>query len=391
MRLSIAIACLLAILSVHDKLSIADTVPPPHPFTAPINQLLHLYIPDKVEFCGEPVPLTKEDVTERLDTELVVIMGNPIDATLWFKRAPRYFPMIERLTRQMGLPEDLKYVALIESNLRADAVSSAGATGPWQFMEATGASCNLENTPWRDDRRQWELATKAALKHLADLRATFGSWALALAAYNAGSARISKDMDVQNEKDFYGLKLPRETERYVLRAIAAKLIMENPAAYGIDLKGARLYEPECTDVVTLDIQNETIPVWVLAHAAGISYRGFIQLNPWIVNSYIPRGGYDFTVPAKALQHFKDAVSAWEYSHPEAKWHKPAETKIKITKKDAPKRKNKVATVYHVKKGDTINGIARQYGIKTNELCKLNGISKKRPIRPGQKLKIRKEL
>lgn len=359
-------------------------------------RLLHLYIPPKVEFCGETVPLNKEDVLERLDTELVVILGQQIDVTLWFKRSPRYFPMIERITRQMGLPEDLKYVALIESNLRADAVSTAGATGPWQFMEATGVSCNLKKTDLVDERRHWELATQAALAHLASLKASLGSWSLALAAYNAGPGRILKDMEVQGERDFYGLKLPRETERYVFRAIAAKLIMENPSAYGIDIKDARLYEPECTDVVTVTIHKCAIPVSVLAHGAGISYRWFLKLNPWLIGNEVPRGTYNFTVPSGASEGLKEAISKWEppaEGAPDARIikkqprlaHLNLDNKIK-SDDDSPKLKGRTTT-HKVKKGDTLSGIARKYNINVHQLCRWNGLSEKTALRPGQRLTI----
>jgi hypothetical protein len=358
-------------------------------------RLLHLYIPPKVEFCGETVPLNKEDVLERLDTELVVILGQQIDVTLWFKRSPRYFPMIERMTRQMGLPGDLKYVALIESNLRADAVSPAGATGPWQFMEATGVSCNLKKTDWVDERRHWELATQAALTHLSGLRASLGSWPLALAAYNAGPGRILKDMDTQGERDFYGLKLPRETERYVFRAIAAKLIMENPAAYGIDVKDARLYEPECTDVVTVTIRRCAVPISVLAHGAGVSYRWFLKLNPWLVGNDIPRGTYNFTVPSGASEGVKDAVARWEPpagDMPDARIKRqpgPDTKKGKTVKADNNSQRPRGRTaMLQVKKGDTLSSIARKYSVNVHELCRWNGISEKASLRPGQKLTIR---
>ncbi|MGB9712261.1 MAG: transglycosylase SLT domain-containing protein [Dissulfurimicrobium sp.] len=362
-----------------------------NPDTSPISGLLHLYIPAKVEFCGETVPLNKEDVLERLDTELVVILGQQIDAVLWFKRSPRYFPMIERMTRRMGLPEDLKYVALIESNLRADAVSPAGATGPWQFMEATGESCNLKKTDCIDERRHWELATQAALTHLSELKASLGSWSLALAAYNAGPNRILKAMEEQGERDFYGLKLPRETERYVFRAIAAKLIMENPSAYGIDTKGIRLYEPECTDTASVTIQKGPIPVSVLAHGAGVSYRWFLKLNPWIIGNVIPRGTYNFTVPNGAVEGLKEAVSRWlppvVDSSPKAKAKKRIErARIENNRARHGHSIHAVAT-HKVKKGDTLSSIAREYKITVNELCRWNGISNKKPLRPGQRLSI----
>ncbi|MBE0616570.1 MAG: lytic transglycosylase domain-containing protein, partial [Proteobacteria bacterium] len=285
---------------------------------AGITQMLSLPIPASVALCGEPVPLDREDVVERVDLELVVTLGNQISTTLWFKRIPRYFPFIEQAIREKGLPEDLKYVALVESNLRADAISSAGATGPWQFMAGTGSACGLERSSWRDERRDWEQATRAALDHLAELREYFGSWPAALAAYNAGKSRVAQAMEAQGQVDFYGLRLPRETERYVFRVIAAKLLVENPAAYGIELEGARLYEPEEVAEATVEVQRRQVPVAAVAGAAGVSYRRFLELNPSLVSRELPRGTHRVVVPAGAEEGVGRGLALWERENPEPK-------------------------------------------------------------------------
>ncbi len=331
---------------------------------AAVNRLLRLWIPATLELCGEPVPLDHEDVADRLDLELVVALGDPVSATLWFKRAPRYIPLIDRIIAERGVPPDLKYVALIESNLRPDAVSRAGAAGAWQFMPATGRMYGLRRLGWRDDRRTWEKATRAAVDHLADLRERFGSWALALAAYNAGSARVSRAMEAQGQDDFYGLRLPRETERYVFRVMAAKLLFEHPGAYGIDLEGARLFDVSETTVVELEIDRRRLPVAAVAEAAGTSYRGLVRENPWIVGPALPRGTHRLRIPKAGADGFETRLARWSEANPEPR-----------------------QVYYRVRRGDTLSGIARKHNVALRQLCEWNGLTTRSIIRPGQTLVV----
>jgi len=270
-------------------------------FTNPIyiNNLLRLSVPEQVTFCNEKVPLDFEDVKERLDYEIVNILGSPVTTTMWFKRANKYFGDIEKYLKSYNLPDDFKYVALIESNLRCDSKSPAGAGGPWQFMEATGKSYGLCKNPYVDERLHWDESTKAAIRLLSDLKNDFGSCFLALAAYNAGSGRVSRAMRDQEESVFFALQLPRETERYILRAVAAKLIMENPQKYGIFLDNANLYEPEKFEEITVELTDKYTPVLNFTKKYGISYRYFFELNPHIISERLPKGKYTFKIPYKA--------------------------------------------------------------------------------------------
>jgi hypothetical protein len=329
-----------------------------------IDHLLRLPIPEKLQFCGEPVPLDREDVIERLDRELIDTLGNPVRTTLWLKRIPRHFPLIEREIQERGLPEDLKYVALVESNLRAGAVSRARAVGPWQFIRSTGALCGLEQTSWRDERRNWVESTRAALNHLTDLRELLGSWSLALAAYNSGSRRVSRALEAQEQSDFYGLRLPRETERYYFRALAAKLIVEDPEAYGIQLEGARTYAPLNTAEVMLKVQRHGLPVAAAANAAGVSYRRFLELNPWLRGDELPRGIHWIGVPANSREGFAPALAQWEADNPEPN-----------------------TVYYRVRRGDTLTAIARRHNVRLNDLCAWNGLTTRSIIRPGQELMV----
>jgi soluble lytic murein transglycosylase-like protein len=329
-----------------------------------IGRLLSAPIPQSITFCGETVPLHREDVLERLDLEVMDTLANSMRTALWFKRLPRHLPSIEAALAQRKLPQDLKYLAVIESNLRDDAVSAAGAVGPWQFMGGTGAFYGLEKTDWKDDARDWQASTAAALSHLAELREALGSWATALAAYNSGQGRVSRAMETQGEKDFYGLKLPRETERYVFRAIAAKLIMENPGAYGIQLDSAHLYFPEETATVELRINRVQVPVAALAHAGGASYRWFLRLNPWIVGSALPRGTHRVRVPQQGAATVQAALARWEAENREPQ------------------------TLRHkVRAGDTLATIARQYGVSVEELRSWNRLGARGSPKRGQEVVI----
>ncbi len=329
-----------------------------------VNHLLRLWIPGQLALCGEPVPLERPDVLERLDLELVVVLGDPVSLTLWYKRGPRHLPIIEEALREMGLPRDLKYVALVESNLRPDAVSRAGAVGVWQFLRGTAGQYGLRCDGARDERRDCARATRAALEHLRDLRNDLGSWTLALAAYNAGRRRVLRAMEQQGETDFYGLRLPRETERYVFRVMAAKLLLEHPERYGIELEGARIYPAPATAEVLLNVDRRSMPVTALARAAGVSYRRFLELNPWIVGKALPRGRYRVLVPRAGASAFLERLAAWEREHPEPK---------KI--------------FYRVKRGDTLIGIARRHGVRLTELCEWNGLTPRTTIYPGQTLVV----
>jgi len=337
---------------------------PAVPDAAAINHLLRLPIPEQMEFCGEPVPLGRRDVVERLDLELVVILGSQINTAIWFKRIPRYFPLVEAELARRQLPADLKYVALIESNLRATARSSAGAVGPWQFMGSTGSEVGLEHRAWVDERRDWEKSTAAALDHLSALRESFGAWPAALAAYNSGRSRVSRAMEEQRHTDYYDLVLPRETERYVFRALAAKLVIENPERFGIRVPQESLYAP--LEVVTheFEVRRRELPLAAVAQAAGIPYRELCRLNPWLLGAPLPRGPHRLQVPTVNAADFDVALARWETSNPE------------------PQR-----AYYQVRRGDTLSAIARQHSIPLGDLLQWNDLNGRSIIRPGQELVI----
>jgi peptidoglycan lytic transglycosylase D len=264
----------------------------------PEVRLPYFQLPDNLTLCGEAVPLKEPAVKEALDREFTVIVWSRAQTTLWVKRAHRHFPDIVQKIRQRFLPQDLKYVVLVESDLRPNARSSAGALGPWQFMGPTAQRFQLKTTEAIDERLDLASATDAALSYLAILYRQFHSWPLALAAYNCGEGRLQKEIAAQGVSTFYHLDLPEETERYVHRILAAKLILENPATYGFTLPPEELYQPLAVEVVELVALKE-LPVTEVASACGVYYKTIKELNPWIKGRTLPPGAYRLSVPKGA--------------------------------------------------------------------------------------------
>jgi soluble lytic murein transglycosylase-like protein len=257
---------------------------------------LHAHeLPAGLDFAGEPVPLARADVRERLEREFLLSAGNRAQVVLWLKRSARYFPYIEGELARAGLPDDLKYVAVIESALLPSAQSPASALGIWQFIPATGRRYGLEVTPWWDERRDPQRSTAAALAYLRDLHAQFRSWPLALAAYNAGEARVGQARERQGRATYYDLALPAETERYVFRAFAAKLILADPERHGFRVPAEQLYRPFKVDTVNV-VLRDRVAVVDLARGAGSYYRELRELNPAILDEALPRGQYAIHVP-----------------------------------------------------------------------------------------------
>ena len=269
---------------------------------------LHTFeLPARLEFAGEAVPLARWDVAERLEREFLLSLGNPAQVVLWLKRSARYFPYIERELVRAGLPEDLKYVAVIESALLPGAYSHASALGIWQFIASTAKRYGLAVTSGWDERRNPERSTAAALALLRELRQRFPDWPLALAAYNAGDGRIGEAMRQQGVSSYYQLALSEESERYVFRALAAKLILSEPERYGFQVPAEQLYQPHEAYTVEVWVRNRLL-VADLARAGGSFYREIRELNPGIVQDYLPKGRYLIRIPKGRASQFAASVS-----------------------------------------------------------------------------------
>ncbi|MDR2368556.1 MAG: lytic transglycosylase domain-containing protein [Deltaproteobacteria bacterium] len=261
-------------------------------------------LPRVVTLCGETLPLNRPSVYERLDREFQLAANHRAQVELWRRRAIRYFPLIERSLRDAGLPDDLKYLAVAESDLRPTVSSPAGATGLWQFMPATARHFGLKVTRQEDFRMLPEPLLAIGMKYLSQLHSRFGSWALAMAAYNSGEARVDQALARESAgADYYQLKLPTETERYVYRIAAIKIILENAERFGFgDTPPSGLYKPLEFTETTLSFSTPTS--WAqLAKERGVDYKTLRLLNPHLGAMNVLSGGpFIFRLPpgAKAV-------------------------------------------------------------------------------------------
>lgn len=246
-----------------------DTVA--HKFTAQ-------YFPAKIDFAGEGTPLNISDVKERFDRELLVNANLDASTLLIIKRANRAFPVIEPILKQYGVPDDFKYLAVIESGL-VNVVSPAGAKGIWQFMPATAKEKGMEVNDIVDERYDLQKSTEAACKYLLDAKNKFGSWTLAAASYNGGVTGVNKQIEMQKVSSYYDLLLTEETSRYVFRILALKEIMKNPQLYGFNVTPQELYENIPTRKIEIDTTIDDLAAFALAQ--GINYKILKIHNPWL--------------------------------------------------------------------------------------------------------------
>ncbi len=253
-------------------------------------------IPASISFAGEAPPLSDQDVYERLDREMHVNTYWQSNSILMFKRANRYFPVIEPILKANGVPDDFKYLALIESGLQ-NIVSPAGATGFWQIMKGTGQEYGLEITNEVDERYHLEKSTEAACKYLNDAYNKFGTWTMAAASYNMGMGGLNKALERQDADNYYDLLLNSETQRYVFRLLAIKAIMENPKAYGFHFRDKDLYAPDQVKLVSIDTTISEFTVF--AKNYGMSYKTLKYYNPWLRQSYLNNSknhSYQIAIP-----------------------------------------------------------------------------------------------
>ncbi len=250
------------------------------------------------DFSGEALPMENFDVRERLEREILRNSYYHSNTLLLLKRANRYFPVIERILAENGLPDDLKYLAVTESDLTM-AVSPSGAKGIWQFMKGTGQQYGLEVNSGIDERYHVEKSTQAACKYLKKLKKRFGSWSLAAAAYNMGGNKLSSEMKAQRANSYYDLNLNQETMRYFFRIVAIKEIMTHPEEFGFYLQDEEKY-PEL-EFVNMRVEKTIENLGDFAQQNGITYRTLKIYNPWLIGSRLPNKSgrtYFVKVPKK---------------------------------------------------------------------------------------------
>lgn len=238
-----------------------------------------VHVPTNFEFCGEQVPLYDEEVKESFDKELYVNVFRHSSTSLIIKRSEKFFPIIEKILREESVPEDMKYIAVIESGLE-NVRSRAGADGYWQFMEETAKEFGLEISDEVDERYHIEKSTRAACKYLKRSYKKFENWTLVAASYNRGMGGMNAALRNQNAISYYDVALNSETARYIYRALAFKEIMQHPEKYGFVIPKELRYPPVEYRKIVLDTTVNDISA--LATRYGMSYKTLKYHNPWLL-------------------------------------------------------------------------------------------------------------
>ncbi|MGE4586755.1 MAG: lytic transglycosylase domain-containing protein [Mangrovibacterium sp.] len=247
-----------------------------------------LPVPAQLSFAGEPVPLDYMDVYESLDRELMVNSYFHSQTLRLLKLAPRYFSVIEPLLKADTIPMDFKYLAVAESGFNLRALSPAGAAGIWQFLRGTAQDYGLEVNSEVDERYHMEKATRAACRYLKDSYRKYGNWTLVAASYNAGRNFMDRQIERQQQVDYYDLYLGEETGRYLFRILALKLILEDPEAYGFRVTEKETYPAWQT--VALRISGPVPDFAAFAREHGTNYKILKMLNPWLRKNFLSNSG-----------------------------------------------------------------------------------------------------
>jgi len=255
-------------------------------------------LPEAVSFAGEEMPLQNFDTRESLDRELNATAYRHGSTLLTIKRAGRYFPEIEKILAENGIPDDFKYLACAESDL-ANAISPAGATGIWQIMENTGREFGLTINKEIDDRYNLEKSTMFACSYFKKAYERYGSWTMAAASYNNGLSGLGEQVGIQKETNYYDLLLNEETARYIFRIVALKLVISDPAKYGFQITDPDLYPPVPYREVTVDTAVTSFEQF--ARHFGTNYKILKFLNPWLRKPFLTNSSgreYIIRVPEK---------------------------------------------------------------------------------------------
>ncbi|MEJ2729635.1 MAG: transglycosylase SLT domain-containing protein [Deltaproteobacteria bacterium] len=333
------------------------------PFTWP-SLMASVKITESIDFCGEPVPLDNREVRERLEKELLLTIWDRPQVVLWIKRTTRYLPIIEKMLRENEMPDDLKYVAIAESALRPHVGSSKGAIGFWQFLESTGQKYGLRINSEIDERRNIFASTLAAVHYFKDLYQMLGSWTLAAAAFNMGELGLQAEIVSQKTSDYYQLYLPLETQRFIFRIIAAKMILSDPQRFGFEFTDQDLYPPLDFDRVHVECFQDT-PIFIVARAANTYFKAIKDLNPEIRGYFLAAGMHSLLIPKGASDgfhaRFKELVQQWVAENRER--------------------------VYVVKEGDNLTTISERFNVPLPALLIWNRLDGKKPIYPGDRIVI----
>lgn len=321
-------------------------------------QVYAVPFPEDLYFAGEQVPMYDFEVRERVDREIVVNTYFQSASILHFKKAARWFPVIEKILEEQGIPDDFKYLAVIESGL-ANVISGQGAVGYWQIMKNTGLELGLQIDEEVDERYDPVKSTYAACKYFKKAYKEFGSWTLVAASYNMGMAGLRRQVSAQGLEDYHGLYLNNETSRYIPRLLAVKQIMENPKKYGYHFRANHLYKPLKTNVVQVD--TAVTDLVLFAKKQGITYKHLKVFNPWIRKTYLPapKAGKTYAIEIPDPSVFDEQMEL------------KREYQIVLPEVEAIEKKSQEPTYielrHQVEKGQTIRDIAKLFEVRVVDL------------------------
>jgi len=266
------------------------------------KEILLPRLPRKIEFAGTTIILDGE-IRERVEDVFYDYLFRKPILIIYFKRSGRYFPYIEQKLRENNLPLDLKYLAVVESGLNPEAVSPKGAVGLWQFKKDTAKNYGLKVNKYVDERKDLERSTWAAIHHLKRLKRQFDDWFNVLAAYNKGEGRLKKTIFIQGVEDYFNLISYQETEKFIPRILAIKIIFSSPEKFGLKLEPYDFYKPLEYERVKIEIRHG-LSVFDIAAAAGTRARKIKELNPMILNNHLPKGIYTLRLPLGTKESFE---------------------------------------------------------------------------------------
>jgi membrane-bound lytic murein transglycosylase D len=354
---------LLLIILTGTGIAVGQEPGMPSPSAWP-SLMASVRITEPIDFCGEPVPIDRREVRERLEKEMLLTIWDRPQVVLWIKRTTRYLPIIEKMLSENKMPDDLKYVAIAESALRPHVGSSKGAIGFWQFLESTGQKYGLRINAEIDERRNIFASTLAAINYFKDLYQMLNSWTLAAAAFNMGELGLQAEIVSQKANDFYQLYLPLETQRYIFRIISAKIILSDPQRFGFEFTDQDLYSPLSFDRIHVECFQDT-PIHIVAQAANTHFKTIKDLNPELRGYFLTAGMHSLLIPKGAANgfyaRFKERVQQWVAENQER--------------------------VYVVKEGDNLTVIAERFNVPLPALLIWNRLDGKKAIHPGDRIVI----
>ncbi len=275
----------------YGKAEVADTVF----FNKPYK------LPENVTFAGERMPLENFDTRESLDREILTSAYRHSSTIMIIKRANRYFPVIEKILAEYRIPDDFKYLVAAESEF-LNVVSPAGATGFWQIMAETGREAGMEINSVVDERYDLEKSTRFACDFFIKSYGKYGNWTLTAASYNGGRASLDEQIRIQKENNYYNLLLNEETARYIFRAVAYKLVINDPERFGFTIKKEEMYPR--LDYFEVNVDTAVNDFSAFAKRYGTNYKLLKFLNPWLRKPYLtlrPGKVYKIKVPAEGMR------------------------------------------------------------------------------------------